>query len=246
MVKAADAIATARALLGTPYSELDCISLIVRVIRTSPGGDPTYRCQGTNWLWRSIDNSARYRDLTWRQEGIQGARAGMLAFKRSGDNVHHVGLVTERGTVIHSSSAKGCVVETALDDTWQLLAIHRYIKAAGEAEESEENAVQTYNMQVVLSDEDSTLNVRNEPGKGGDRIGRLSHGAVVTVLAEFDNGWRFVTYGDGASGYVDGSFLQPVENTEDKTGGTTVTIVDSAGNRFCPVGDFRVLIGSVD
>ena len=245
-VRTKDAIAAARALIGTPYSELDCIGLIVRVIRTSPGGVGAYRTAGTNTLWRSAEASAKYRDLTWRQEGISGARAGMLAFKRSGDNVHHVGLVTERGTVIHSSSAKGCVVETALDDTWQLLAIHRYIKAAGEAEESEECAVQTYNMQVVLSDQGSTLNVRNQPGKGGDRIGRLSHGAVVTVLAEFDNGWRFVTYGDGASGYVDGRFLQPVEKTEDKTGGKTVTIVDSAGNRFCPVGDFRVLIGSVD
>ena len=88
--------------------------------------------------------------------------------------------------------------------------------------------------------------MRNEPGKGGDRIGRLSHGAVVTVLAEFDNGWRFVTYGDGASGYVDGSFLQPVTGAEGKTDCKTVTIVDSAGNRFCPVGDFRVLFGSVD
>ena len=245
-VRTKDAIAAARALIGTPYSELDCIGLIVRVIRTSPGGVGAYRTAGTNTLWRSAEASAKYWDLTWRQEGISGARAGMLAFKRSGDNVHHVGLVTERGTVIHSSSAKGCVVETALDDTWQLLAIHRYIKADGEAEESEANAVQTYNMQVVLSDEGSTLNVRNEPGKGGDRIGRLSHGAVVTVLAEFDNGWRFVTYGDGASGYVDGSFLQPVTGTEGKTDCKTVTIVDSAGNRFCPVGDFRVLFGSVD
>ena len=95
-IKTADAISTARALIGTPYSELDCIGLIVRVIRTSPGGDPTYRCQGTNWLWRSIDNSTRFRDLTWRQEGIQGARAGMLAFKRRGTDVYHVGIVAER------------------------------------------------------------------------------------------------------------------------------------------------------
>lgn len=246
MVKTMDAIRTARSLLGTPYSEIDCIGLIVRVIRTSPGGVGAYRTAGTNTLWRSAEASAKYRDLTWRQEGIAGAQAGMLAFKRRGTDVHHVGLVTGEGTVVHSSSAKGCVVETALDGSWQLLAVHRYIKAAGEAEESEENAVQTYNMQVVLSDEGSTLNVRNEPGKGGDRIGRLSHGAVVTVLAEFDNGWRFVTYGDGASGYVDGSFLQPVTGTEGKTDCKTVTIVDSAGNRFCPVGDFRVLFGSVD
>ena len=41
MIRNEDAIRAARALIGTPYSELDCIGLIVRVIRTSPGGDTT-------------------------------------------------------------------------------------------------------------------------------------------------------------------------------------------------------------
>ena len=117
MVKTMDAIRTARSLIGTPYSELDCIGLIVRVIRTSPGGVGAYRTAGTNTLWRSAEASAKYRDLTWRQEGLTGAQAGMLAFKRRGTDVHHVGLVTECGTVIHSSSAAGKVVETKLDDT---------------------------------------------------------------------------------------------------------------------------------
>ena len=130
MVKAKDAIATARALMGTPYKEMDCIALIRAVIKKSPGGEKNYRCEGTNWLWRSIGNSGKYKHLTWRQDGTGGARAGMLAFKRSGENVHHVGLVTECGTVIHSSSAAGFVVETVLDDTWHLLGIHRYIEAA--------------------------------------------------------------------------------------------------------------------
>ena len=35
MIKTQDAIATARALIGTPYSELDCINLIKRVIHSS-------------------------------------------------------------------------------------------------------------------------------------------------------------------------------------------------------------------
>ena len=33
MISAKDAVACGRALLGTPYSELDCIGLIVRAIR---------------------------------------------------------------------------------------------------------------------------------------------------------------------------------------------------------------------
>ena len=84
MVKAEDAIATARSLIGTPYSELDCINLIKRVISTAPGGVPGYTTAGTNTLWKSYDMSAKYRDLIWRQEGIQGARAGMLALVKTG------------------------------------------------------------------------------------------------------------------------------------------------------------------
>ncbi len=255
MVKAMDAIRTARALIGTPYSELDCIGLIVRVIRTSPGGVGAYRTAGTNTLWKSAQASAKYRDLNWRQEGISGAQAGMLAFKRRGTDVHHVGLVTGDGTVVHSSSAAGKVVETPLDASWHLLAVHRYIEAqelhqptapvspsgGSLEEETEETRMEAYKMKVVAS----SLNVRNEPSIGGDRIGRLSEGAVVTVQAEMENGWKYITYGDGALGYVDGSYLgayvePPVPETP------KITIIDSANNHFVPVGDFRVIVWSVD
>ena len=206
MIKTEDAIATARALIGTPYSELDCIGLIVRVIRTSPGGDPTYRCQGTNWLWRSIDNSARYRDLTWRQEGIQGARAGELAFKRHGGDVHHVSIVTERGTVIHSSSVYGKVVETPLDESWQLLAVHRYIEAAAAAKTEEAMSVL---YQAVVNTARDPLNVRDAPESGGRKIGELARGATVDVLAEPCDGWLYVR-GDGVTGYASAAYLARV------------------------------------
>ena len=255
MVKTMDAIRTARSLIGTPYRELDCIGLIVRVIRTSPGGVGAYRTAGTNTLWRSAEASAKYRDLTWRQEGIIGAQAGMLAFKRSGTDVHHVGLVTGDGTVVHSSSAAGKVVETKLDASWQLLAVHRYIEAqelhhpaapvspsGGSLEdETEETRMEAYKMKVVAS----SLNVRDEPDIKGKRIGRLNEGAVVTVQASFSDGWKYVTYGDGALGYVDGSYLaEYVEPAVPEA--PKITIIDSANNHFSPVGDFRVLVGSVD
>ena len=245
MVKTMDAIRTARSLLGTPYSEIDCIGLIVRVIRTSPGGVGAYRTAGTNTLWRSAEASAKYRDLTWRQEGIGGAQAGMLAFKRRGTDVHHVGLVTGDGTVVHSASAAGKVLETKLDASWHLLAVHRYIEArpsgASLEDETEEKQMEAYKMKVVAS----SLNVRDEPDVKGRRIGRLSEGAVVTVQASFAGGWKYVTYGDGALGYVDGSYLEEyVEPAAAEA--PKITIIDSAGNHFAPVGDWRVIVGSVD
>ena len=58
MVKAADAIRTARALIGTPYSELDCINLIKRVIRTAPGGVEITEGEYTRLLAEIRENAA--------------------------------------------------------------------------------------------------------------------------------------------------------------------------------------------
>ena len=229
MIKAKDAILEARKLLGTPYRELDCINLIKKVIRNAPGGDGKYTTAGTNTLWRSYDMSGKYRDLTWRSFGTENPKAGMLAFKSDGEDVHHVGLATGEGTVIHSSSTQGGrgVVETALDYTWDKLAIHKMIAMQETTMESGESNMESYKAIVTLSDPDSTLNVRNEPGRGGDVINKLFHGQSVTVLAEEENGWAFVQYGDsGRSGYVSGEYIRrddtAVEEEEEPLETTTL------------------------
>lgn len=207
MIKTEDAIATARALLGTPYSEIDCINLIKRVIRTAPGGVPWYTTAGTNALWASYIASNKYRDIIWRQEGITGARAGMLALKRHGGDVHHVGLVTERGTVIHSSSAAGKVVETALDSSWHLLAQHRYIGVAAAAAETEEAMDVLY--QAVVNTARDPLNVRDAPYAGGRKIGELARGTTVDVLVEPVEGWAYIRAGS-VTGYASAAYLARV------------------------------------
>ena len=244
MIKTQDAIATARALIGTPYSELDCINLIKRVIRTAPGGVPWYTTAGTNALWASYISSDKYRDIIWRQEGIAGARAGMLAFKKHGGDVHHVGLVTERGTVIHSSSAAGRVVETALDESWHLLAQHRYIEVAASAAETEDAMSVLY--QAVVNTARDPLNVRDAPD--GGRIGSVPKGTTVEVLAEPAQGWTFVRAGS-LMGYVSSAYLTRAEVGEAEnviSVSPDVTIIDDEGNSFRPVGGWRVLIGGVD
>lgn len=207
MIKAQDAIAKARELLGTPYSQMDCIGLIVYIIRHCSGGNPSYKCQGTNWLWRSITNSSKYRDLTWRQEGITGALAGMLAFKRRGDDIHHIGIVTGNGTVIHSSSAKGCVVETALDSSWELLGIHKLIGTSDDTQntsKAEESIMATLYKGTVHAS--PNLRIRDKPN--GKIIGHIEDNAVVEVLAE-NGDWLRVRVGD-TLGYVSASFIIPV------------------------------------
>ena len=134
MIQAEEAIRAARGLIGTSYETLDCINLIKKVIRTCAGGDKRYTTAGTNELWNSFDSAPKYRHLIWRQAGISGAKPGMLAFMGVGTgDVSHTGLVTERGTVIHSSKSRGGVVETALTAKagWNGLGAHRMIEAEG-------------------------------------------------------------------------------------------------------------------
>lgn len=201
MIKTFDAIAAARAKIGTKYGsgpgELDCINLIKHVIRTCPGGKPGYTTAGTNTLWASYDASSKYRDLTWRQEGIAGARAGMLAFHRSGKDVHHVGIVTDAGTVIHASSARGSVVETKLTaaEGWNLLGRHRYLEVGGvtETDEANEAVPGTY---IVCAD--GGLRQRDSPG--GRYMQTIPDGAAVEIT-DTREGWGKTVW-RGHAGWV--------------------------------------------
>ena len=157
MIKARDAIRSAQARIGTPYGTMDCIALIRDIIKRSAGGVPDYRCEGTNWLWKSIGNSGKYKHLIWRQESIEGARGGMLAFKRSGDNIHHVGLVTDKGTVIHSSSVSGQVVETPLDSSWHCLGQHRYIEVLETVAQPEPEEIKQDVADIYVGNKTTTL-----------------------------------------------------------------------------------------
>lgn len=228
MIRARDATDTARDFLGRPYSEMDCIALIVQIIRTSPGGMPDYRCQGTNWLWESVSNSGKYRHLTWRQEGISGAKAGMLAFKRYGmEDEGHVGLVTDAGTVIHASSVEGKTVETLLSASqgWELLGIHRYIGTQGA-----EKMSRLYRAKVATRKD--PLSLREAP-KDGRVIARIPKGAIVDVMSE--DSWPLIEY-EGMRGYASMAYLERIE--EDTAEEMRLVLTDEAGNTWIPEGGF--------
>ena len=200
MIQAEEAIRTARGLIGTPYSELDCINLIKKVIRTAPGGDKNYMTAGTNDLWNSDSKSGRYRDLTWKQAGISGAKAGMLAFMGVGTgDVSHTGLVTERGTVIHSSKSRGGVVETALPAKagWNGLGVHRMIEVPENAD-----AAPTGTAYVICAQ--TGLRMRKRPDVRGEYMQMLPDGAVIVAL-ETRAGWIKTTY-KGYTGWVSGEY----------------------------------------
>ena len=231
MIDFRDAIRVGRSLIGTPYSELDCINFIKKIIRSAPGGVPDYTTAGTNSLWDSYDMAAKYKDLTYRQEGLDCAFAGMLAFKRSGTNVHHVGLVTGEGTVLHSSSALGAVAETNLYNAqWDLLAKHRYI-SVGEigGDEPMTNTNDVLYRAIVVTEKDP-LRVRKFP-QTGEIVGHVPRGAVVDVLDVSNINWPCIRFNE-LQGYASAEYLQhttapgtSAPNTPNAgQGGDTVTI----------------------
>ena len=212
MIETSEAIRTARALIGAPYSELDCINLIKKVIRTAPGGDKNYTTAGTNDLWNSDSKSAKYRDLTWKQEGISSAKAGMLAFMGVGTgDVDHTGLVTERGTVIHSSKSRGGVVETELTEKngWNGLGAHRMIGVdylgRGKAEVSE---VEKIFGNATVNITSGYLNIREGASTRSKVIAKAENGERVNIIREAGGtGWVFGTLESGVAGYMSGEYL---------------------------------------
>ena len=202
MIQAEAAICTARGLIGTSYDELDCINLIKKVIRTAPGGDKRYTTAGTNALWNSYDTSGKYRDLIWRQTGVSGAKAGMLAFIGVGTgDVSHTGLVTEKGTVVHSSKSRGGVVETELTEKngWNGLGKHRMIEV-NEMEKEFGNA--------TVSVTSGYLNIREGASTAAKIIARAENGTRVNVIREAGGtGWVFGKLENGVAGYMAGEYL---------------------------------------
>lgn len=212
MIDATTAIRTARGLLGTSYDELDCINLIKKVIRTAPGGDKNYTTAGTNDLWNSDSKSAKYRDLTWKQDGVSGAKAGMLAFMGVGTgDVSHTGLVTEKGTVIHSSKSRGGVVETELTEKngWNGLGKHRMI-------EVNEMGKEFGNATVSVTS--GYLNIREGANTAAKIIAKAENGTRVNVIREAGGtGWVFGKLENGVAGYMAGEYLLEDENAEEKS-----------------------------
>ena len=211
MIETSEAIRTARALIGTPYSELDCINLIKKVIRTAPGGDKRYTTAGTNALWDSDSKRGKYRDLTWKQAGISGAKPGMLAFMGVGTgDVSHTGLVTECGTVIHSSKSRGGVVETELTEKngWNGLGKHRIIEVNG-MEKEFGNA--------TVSVTSGYLNIREGASTAAKIIAKAENGTRVNIIREAGGtGWVFGALANGEAGYMSSEYL--VEDVPPESG----------------------------
>lgn len=68
--------------------------------------------------------------------------------------------------------------------------------------------------QATVTTKSGALNLRDEPGPGGSRIGSLPRGAVVDVLDTAINaGWWHVQFG-GLDGYASSDYLERIEEAD--------------------------------
>lgn len=117
-------------LNGKSYDEVDCIGVIRKALNI--------QCQGTNWLWRSYNNSSKYKYLVYRNNKIKvedNLLPGSVVFKINWNvipsgyddkpNCYHIGVIGLKGnTVIHSSPSTGVREEkfSVFDwDAWGLM-----------------------------------------------------------------------------------------------------------------------------
>ena len=237
MIQAEEAIRAARGLIGTAYSELDCINLIKEVIRTCAGGDKRYTTAGTNELWNSFDSAPKYRHLIWRQSGISGAKPGMLAFMGVGtSDVSHTGLVTEQGTVIHSSKSRGGVVETALTAKagWNGLGAHRMIEVNGYVNDEDVQIDAKYSIGEYTVSYKNGLRLRKRPSLTGAYMLTMPCGAKLTVT-EIDGDWGKAAY-KGHQGWCSLAYCDKV-GTQDEAGENEQIVIRATRQQWLAVCD---------
>lgn len=112
-----------KSLIGTPYAKCDCKDVIAKPLGI--------RFAGTNWLWRSINNSSKYRYLIERLQTnmlSEDMKAGDILFKIRGGipdgyndspDAYHVAVYIGDGKIVHSSPSTGVREDNYVYGAWQ-------------------------------------------------------------------------------------------------------------------------------
>ena len=133
-------------LIGLSYEQCDCIG----VIRKALG----LRIQGTNWLWRSIDNAQKYRYLTQRiskSPEWTAIEEGLVVFRIKWDvipngytdkpDAHHIGVLFYRNgwSVVQSNPKTGVCLSDYQPWHWDGYGKMKYVKYIGQSEDNKPN-----------------------------------------------------------------------------------------------------------
>lgn len=239
-------------------SACDCIGLIMGAMYEL--GQKPYDMHSTNYF-------ARYQTLELKRVNEKELFVGQLLYRArestaklheryqqggryyTGDllDYYHVGVVTRLAPLeitecTEYGKVTGIVISNRLDN-WHYAGKLRGVLYEDYTEDypmyEEAKGLLTVNTQS------GALNIREFPDTG-TVLGKAPKGATLELLGDDGSSWLKVRYGDTV-GYASAQYLVPqAENVVEVSGGEKVVIVDSAGNRFEPVGGWTVFFGSVD
>lgn len=234
----------------------DCTGLIMGAMYEL--GRKKYDMHSTNYF-------ARYQTMEMKRVDQKRAYVGQILYKArdntDGDGMnarylpggryytgdlldyYHVGVVTGINPLrviecTEYGKVSGIVISSSLKG-WEY---EGKLRGVDYSEKEVEDVL--YYARVTTKEDPLTL--RNAP-LSGKKIGEIPRGEIVEVMSTGD--WPRVKY-DGMLGYASAQYLERIEEKAEQENtisvSADVTIIDSAGNRFKPVGDWRVLIGGVD
>ena len=153
-----------KALIGTPYAKCDCKDVIAKPLGI--------RFSGTNWLWRSINNSSKYKYLVERLQTSmfsEDMKPGDILFKIRGGipdsyndspDAYHVGVYMGAGKVVHSSPSTGVRESDYICSAWQGWGRMKQVEYAEESTEEEST-------EMELSDHEMIKAIYNKICEGG-------------------------------------------------------------------------------
>lgn len=194
--------AWAKAQIGTPYKEIDCIKLVVLAVRNGEGASgesKTYQCGGCNELWRSLNASGKYRYVTKRLELETAKSLGLLRpgallviwkpgynekYDDNEGDCNHIGIYVgdDDCEVVHSSATRGCVAASTMLNGWTHVLIHRLIGL--DAEDAEDIGYTPLDLpyEATVCTQKDPLTIREEPSVKARAIGKVKRGGKMTVV----------------------------------------------------------------
>lgn len=126
-----------KGLIGVSYKDCDCAAVIRKSLNIT--------FSGTNWLFRSINNSPKYRYIKERHTCGDGYTPppGAIVFKTdetkapegysTGPDAYHCGVVDEDGYIIHSSPKTGVRKDmTSRWNNWDYWGLMKQVEYSNE------------------------------------------------------------------------------------------------------------------
>ena len=150
-----------KALIGTPYAKCDCKDVIAKPLGI--------RFSGTNWLWRSINNSSKYRYLASRVRSpipTDDLKPGDILFKirdkvpdgyDDKPDAYHVSVYIGDGKIVHSSPSTGVREDDYVFGAWQGWGVMKQVEYRAKLPETE----------MELSDHEMIKAIYNKICEGG-------------------------------------------------------------------------------